>query len=76
MSRFASGKFAKAVCDICGFTCKYTSLKAIVSSGKPTATLACKTCWSVENPQDNPARYIVGPDAEALRNPRPDSGLM
>lgn len=68
---FARGKRSLAICDVCGFTVPYVSLRALTINETKTSILACKTCWNADHPQ-----YKVGKmpviDAEALRNPRPD----
>ena len=68
---FARGKKALAICDVCGFTVKYTSLRAMTVNETTTQILACKTCWNADHPQYKVGKLPVV-DAEALRNPRPD----
>lgn len=68
---FARGKKALAICDVCGFTVKYTSLRAMTVNEVTTQILACKTCWNADHPQYKVGKLPVV-DAEALRNPRPD----
>lgn len=68
---FARGKKALAICDVCGFTVKYTSLRALTVNETKTQVLACKTCWNADHPQYKVGKLPVV-DAEALRNPRPD----
>jgi len=63
---YALGKHARAMCDICGFEVKYTSLKPQWDGFR-----ACPSCWTPRQPQDFPKIVLV--DAEALRNPRPDN---
>ena len=63
---YASGKHAKAMCDICGFEVKYTDLQPQWDGFR-----ACPECWTARHPQDFPR--IVITDPEALRNPRPDN---
>lgn len=69
---FARGKHAKAICDICGFTVKYTELRELVINEEPSNLLACRTCWNKDHPQYRVGKLPVV-DAEALRNPRPDT---
>lgn len=71
MARYASGKQAKAICDICGFTCKYHELKAVYEKGRATGSRVCPDCWSPDHPQNFLGLYPVE-DPQALRNPRPD----
>ena len=68
---FARGKKALAICDVCGFTVKYTTLRAMTVNETKTQVLACKTCWNEDHPQYKVGKLPVV-DAEALRNPRPD----
>ena len=63
---YAAGKYAKAMCDICGFEVKYTDLQPQWDGFR-----ACPECWTPRHPQDFPK--IVITDAEALRHPRPDN---
>jgi len=65
---YAAGKYAKAMCDICGFEVKYSDLQPQWDGFR-----ACPECWTPRHPQDFPK--IVITDAEALRNPRPDNDL-
>lgn len=71
---FASGKYALAECDVCGFACKYTSLRALVVNGTRTNTLACPTCWNADHPQYGVNKLNMQ-DPQALRNPRPEGNL-
>ncbi len=61
---FASGKYALAICDRCGFEYKYTSLKK-----EWTGFRVCNECFEVKHPQLEPVNQ--GADAQALQNPRP-----
>mgnify|MGYP003651311880 FL=1 len=61
---FASGKYALAICDRCGFQYKYTSLKK-----EWTGFRVCNECFEVKNPQLEPVNHVA--DAQALQNPRP-----
>lgn len=72
--RFATGKYALGVCDICGFQYKLSTLKDVVANERSTGLLACKSCWDEDHPQNLQGKYPVH-DPEALRNPRPDTGL-
>lgn len=63
---YAAGKYAKAMCDICGFEVKYTDLQPQWDGFR-----ACPECWTPRHPQDFPRVVVV--DAEALRHPRPDN---
>jgi len=73
-NKFASGKYAWAMCDVCGIRCKYRELREETIRGRGTGTLACPTCWDPDHPQ-NFLPEAVTTDAQALRNARPDTGL-
>ena len=70
MSIYASGKHSKAVCDICGFTYPYNTLKE-----NSYGLWVCPTDWEggydlVNHPQNQAPD--IGYDAQALEHPRPD----
>ena len=73
-SQFASGKYAIAECDRCGFRYKLTELKNLVIKTKSTAIKVCPTCWEPDQPQ-----LLLGmwanqaTDPQAVREPRPDT---
>lgn len=71
-NRFASGKFAIAECDVCGFRYLLKDLRALVVKTKNTNILACSTCWDPDQPQLQLGMYPVD-DPQAVRNPRPDT---
>jgi hypothetical protein len=71
-NKYASGKFAIAECDVCGFRYKLKELKPLVIKTKTTNILACPTCWDPDHPQLQIGMYPVE-DPWAIRNPRPDS---
>lgn len=73
--KYASGKHAKGVCDICGGTEKLNTLKEVIVNYRRTGKLACKMCFDVDHPQNHVGRLKVV-DAQALRNPRPDTSLL
>ena len=70
-AKFAIGKYAKGICDICGVGYKLTELKATTVRGRPTGLLSCPLCWDVDHPQ-NFLPEAVHMDAEALRVARPE----
>jgi hypothetical protein len=74
-SKFAAGKYAWGMCDVCGIRCKYLELKATTVQGKLTGLLSCPTCWDPDQPQNFLPLYVTT-DAQALRNARPDTGLQ
>ena len=62
---FASGKYAIAICDRCGFQYKYLTLKK-----EWTGFRVCPECYEPKHPQLDPP--YSKPDPAALQNPRPD----
>ena len=71
-SKFASGKWAIAECDVCGFRVKLKTLKQIIIKDNPTNIMACSECWNPSHPQLQLGMYPVN-DPQAVRNPRTDS---
>ena len=71
-NRFASGKKAIAMCDICGQQYKLKYLKTEVIKTKNVNILACPECWSPDQPHLQLGMFPVD-DPQALRNPRNDS---
>lgn len=74
-SKFASGKFAIAECDRCGFRFKLKQLKRLVIKTKNVNILVCPSCWEPDQPQLSLGLYPVN-DPQALRNPRPDTSYF
>ncbi len=70
-NNFASGKFAIAECDRCGFRYKLTQLKNLVIKTKNVSIKVCPTCWESDQPQLSLGLYPVN-DPQAVREPRPD----
>jgi hypothetical protein len=70
--KFASGKWAIAQCDRCGFRYKLKELKKLVIKTKNINLLVCHTCWEPDQPQLQLGMYPVY-DPQAVRNPRPDT---
>jgi hypothetical protein len=71
-NRFASGKIAIAICDICGFRFRLRDLRTLIVKTKPVNVLVCRECWSPDHPQLQLGMYPVD-DPQALRNPRRDT---
>jgi hypothetical protein len=69
---FASGKFAIAECDRCGFRFKLTDLKKLVVKTKVVSIKVCKECWEPDQPQLQLGMYPVN-DPQAVREPRRDN---
>ena len=62
---FASGKYAIAICDRCGFQYKYTELKE-----EWTGFRVWNECFEPKHPQLEPPRHVSDP--EGLRFARPN----
>lgn len=71
-NRYASGKIAIAMCDICGFRYRLRDLKELIVKTKRVNMLVCHECWSPDHPQLQLGMYPVD-DPQALRNPRRDT---
>jgi len=71
-SRFAVGKKARGLCDICGQEYLLSRLKEVIRKTKKTGLLACPPCWDPDHPQLMLGMFPVD-DPQALRNPRSDS---
>lgn len=62
---YATGKYAKAICDICGFAYDYTDTRFTWSHSR-----VCDECFDSKHPQLDPV--VATADAEALFKPRPN----
>jgi hypothetical protein len=69
--KYATGKYALGICDICGVSYRLTELRGTTVRGRSTHKLACPICWDLDHPQ-NFLPEVLHADAEALRNPRPE----
>lgn len=69
---FASGKFAIAECDRCGFRFKLTALKKLTIKTKNVSIKVCPECWEADQPQLQLGMYPVN-DPQAVREPRRDN---
>ena len=63
--KYASGKYARAICDRCGFEFPYISLQKEWNGLK-----VCTDCFEPKHPQLEPPPPPFEP--EALYDPRPD----
>jgi len=70
-TRFAAGKRALGICDVCGFKYKLKQLRSVVTRGQITGIKACPACWDADHPQSKQGMYPVH-DPQALRDPRSD----
>lgn len=73
-TKFASGKYAIAVCDRCSFRAKLKDLRSLVIKGKSVNIMVCPECWEADHPQLHLGEYPVN-DPQALRNPRRDTSF-
>jgi hypothetical protein len=71
-NKFASGKYAIAQCDRCGFRFKLKQLRQLVVKTKKVNILVCGECWEEDHPQLQLGMYPVN-DPQAVRNPRTDT---
>ena len=71
-TQFASGKFAIAECDRCGFRFKLTVLKKLTIKTKNVSIKVCPECWEPDQPQLQLGMYPVN-DPQAVYQPRPDT---
>ena len=71
-TRFASGKYAIAECDICGQRYKLKELRKLTIKTKLVSIKACPECWNPDQPQLQLGMYPVF-DPQAVREPRPDT---
>jgi NAD-dependent SIR2 family protein deacetylase len=65
---YATGKFALAICDRCGFEYKLHELKEEWNNFK-----TCPECFEPKAPQLDPTPVVT--DNEALYNPRPSNDV-
>ena len=61
---YAQGKYARAICDRCGFDVAYSELKK-----EWTGFKVCNECYEPKSPQLEPSHQITDP--ESLEQPRP-----
>jgi hypothetical protein len=65
---YATGKYANAICDRCGWKYPYLTMKT-----EWDHTRVCPECYESKHPQLEPIQVPV--DAEVLWQPRPDVPL-
>ena len=65
---YATGKYAIAVCDRCGFEYKLSQLKEEWNGAK-----TCRDCFDPKHPQLEPLPHVSDP--EALYKPRPNTDV-
>lgn len=71
-SQYASGKYAIAQCDRCGFRTKLTALRALTIKTKRVNIRVCHECWEPDHPQLQLGLYPVN-DPQSVRDPRSDA---
>lgn len=74
-SKYASGKYAIAECDRCGFRYKLIELKKEVVKTKLYQIKVCPTCWTKDQPQLSLGLYPIN-DPQSVREPRPDISYL
>jgi hypothetical protein len=74
-AKFATGKFALGICDICGVSYRFFELRGTTVRGHPTYLMSCPICWDLDHPQNflPDAVRMWGTDPEAIRNARPEN---
>lgn len=72
--KFASGKYAWGMCDVCGIRARLLSLRTESKLGRQINIRACETCWDPDHPQNFLPKFVQN-DPQALRFARPDTGL-
>ena len=71
MGAFATGKYARGLCDRCSFPYPLNELREQIEAGVPNGMLVCEACLDVDHPQLRPEIYLNKPDPQALRDARP-----
>jgi len=61
---YAQGKYARAICDRCGFDVPYSELRK-----EWTGFKVCSECYEPKSPQLEPSHHVTDP--ESLYQPRP-----
>ena len=74
-STFARGKHAFGFCDRCGFRCDLAKMKVETVRNRRTGVKVCPDCFDPSHPQLELGTFVVH-DPQALRDPRPDTGLV
>lgn len=69
---YASGKYARSICDRCGFAFDYTELQEQVENQRLTGLFVCHQCMDIDHEQHRlNTLHVVDP--QALRDARPQS---
>jgi hypothetical protein len=72
--KFASGRYAWGICDRCGIRSHLLDLRVESTMGRRNNLRTCAVCWNDDHPQNFLPKYVQN-DPQALRDPRPDTGL-
>ena len=75
MSKFASGKHAVGYCDRCAWEYPLRELRGETNNLNKQNIKVCPECWDKDHPQNKLGRLNFA-DNQALRDPRPDSGIV
>lgn len=73
--KYADGKHALGLCDMCQQQYKLHELIPEIYNQKPTGYLVCSECWDLDNPQLQLGRFPIN-DPQALLKPRPDLNVL
>lgn len=71
-NRYASGKYALAICDKCSFEFPLKKLRTQTVKTHPYKIKVCNECWDADHPQLKVGMYPAN-DPQAIRDPRPDT---
>lgn len=71
---FSRGKYAFGFCDRCGFRVELAKMKVERVRNRLTGMKVCSECFDPSHPQLELGTFVVS-DPQALRDPRPDTGL-
>src|SRR5262245_34154166 len=73
--KWASGRYAIGFCDRCGIRARLLDLQVESVMGRQINIRTCESCWDGDHPQDHLPKFVQN-DAQALRDPRPDTGAV
>ena len=69
---YTRGKYALAICDICGFECPYLELAPVIRDSHDSGVKACKDCMDPDHPQYKVDELVIN-DKISLSDPKPDT---
>lgn len=73
-TNFASGVWAIASCDRCGFRYSLQELRELVIKTKKVNIMVCPECYEEDQPQLQLGMYPID-DPQALQKARPEAGV-